>query len=137
MTQPAYLSSDLLGYRLGAASAPHPGRPLRVLPAPSLELGDLVVDRAYRLAEVAGRPLDLTYLEFELLAHLAEYPRLVFTRAQLLDHVWGYGGVAEHDGGGRTVDVHVARLRSKLGRDRRHWLQTVRKVGYRLVPDTS
>jgi DNA-binding response OmpR family regulator len=79
---------------------------------------------------VAGQPLDLTYLEFELLAHLVAHPHRVHTRDQLVATVWGYG----HVGDGRTVDVHIARLRRKLGQEYRQTIQTVRRVGYRYTP---
>ncbi|MEV5431069.1 winged helix-turn-helix domain-containing protein [Streptomyces sp. NPDC052701] len=88
------------------------------------------IDTAQRTAEVDGRELDLTYLEFELLAHLVAHPGRVHTRDQLVGTVWGYG----HVGDGRTVDVHVARLRRKLGAEHRGTIQTVRRVGYKYVP---
>jgi hypothetical protein len=87
------------------------------------------VDVPRRTAEVAGQPLDLTYLEFELLAHLVAHPHRVHTRDQLVATVWGYG----HIGDGRTVDVHVARLRRKLG-EHREAIRTVRRVGYKYTP---
>lgn len=92
--------------------------------------GPVTVDAVRRAAEVDGRPLDLTYLEFELLAHLVAHPHRVHTRDQLVTTVWGYG----HVGDGRTVDVHVARLRRKLGAEHRRTIQTVRRVGYKYVP---
>ncbi|MGV9879907.1 winged helix-turn-helix domain-containing protein [Streptomyces sp. NPDC003006] len=92
--------------------------------------GPVRVDAVQRSAEVDGRPLDLTYLEFELLAHLVAHPHRVHTRDQLVTTVWGYG----HVGDGRTVDVHVARLRRKLGAEHRGTIQTVRRVGYKYVP---
>ncbi|MET7882947.1 winged helix-turn-helix domain-containing protein [Streptomyces avermitilis] len=96
--------------------------------------GPLVrVDTVQRTAEVAGQPLDLTYLEFELLAHLVAHPHRVHTRDQLVTTVWGYG----HVGDGRTVDVHIARLRRKLGADHRQTIQTVRRVGYKYTPPTG
>ncbi|MFK4542531.1 hypothetical protein RKD29_002127 [Streptomyces tendae] len=88
------------------------------------------IDSARRVAAVDGRELDLTYLEFELLAHLVTHPHRVHTRDQLVTTVWGYG----HVGDGRTVDVHVARLRRKLGAEHRHTIQTVRRVGYKYAP---
>ncbi|WP_328668694.1 winged helix-turn-helix domain-containing protein [Streptomyces sp. NBC_00328] len=88
------------------------------------------VDAVQRTAEVDGRVLDLTYLEFELLAHLVRHPHRVHTRDQLVSTVWGYG----HVGDGRTVDVHVARLRRKLGTQHRQAIQTVRRVGYKYTP---
>ncbi|MGW4545538.1 winged helix-turn-helix domain-containing protein [Streptomyces violaceorubidus] len=88
------------------------------------------IDPARRIAAVEGRELDLTYLEFELLAHLVTHPHRVHTRDQLVTTVWGYG----HVGDGRTVDVHVARLRRKLGAEHRQTIQTVRRVGYKYTP---
>jgi two-component system, OmpR family, alkaline phosphatase synthesis response regulator PhoP len=78
-------------------------------------------------ASIAGRPLDLTYMEYELLKFLAQNPGKVFTREMLLNRVWGY----EYYGGARTVDVHVRRLRAKLGEEHAGLIQTVRSVGYR------
>ena len=78
-------------------------------------------------ASIAGRPLDLTYMEYELLKFLAQNPGKVFTREILLSRVWGY----EYYGGARTVDVHVRRLRAKLGEEHAGLIQTVRSVGYR------
>ncbi|MEI6365231.1 MAG: winged helix-turn-helix domain-containing protein, partial [Actinomycetes bacterium] len=72
---------------------------------------------------------DLTFKEFELLKHLAQHPGRVFTRAQLLQEVWGY----DYFGGTRTVDVHVRRLRAKLGTENESLIGTVRNVGYRFV----
>ncbi|MBV2353645.1 winged helix-turn-helix domain-containing protein [Streptomyces sp. J2-1] len=94
--------------------------------------GDTLVriDSDRRIAHVDGRELDLTYLEFELLAHLVAHPHRVHTRDQLVTTVWGYG----HVGDGRTVDVHVARLRRKLGAEHRRTIQTVRRVGYKYAP---
>ncbi|MFE5604651.1 winged helix-turn-helix domain-containing protein [Streptomyces coelicoflavus] len=91
------------------------------------------IDPARRTAAVDGRELDLTYLEFELLAHLVTHPHRVHTRDQLVTTVWGYG----HVGDGRTVDVHVARLRRKLGTEHRRTIQTVRRVGYKYTPPTG
>ncbi|MGW5449658.1 winged helix-turn-helix domain-containing protein [Streptomyces asiaticus] len=88
------------------------------------------IDPDQRTAEIAGRPLDLTYLEFELLSHLVAHPHRVHTRDQLVTTVWGYG----HVGDGRTVDVHVARLRRKMGPEHRGTIVTVRRVGYKYVP---
>ncbi|WP_069770809.1 winged helix-turn-helix domain-containing protein [Streptomyces sp. LUP30] len=91
------------------------------------------IDPVQRTAEVDGRQLDLTYLEFELLAHLVTHPNRVHTRDQLVTTVWGYG----HVGDGRTVDVHIARLRRKLGAQHRQSIQTVRRVGYKYTPPTG
>jgi DNA-binding response OmpR family regulator len=86
----------------------------------------VVIDEASYSAKVHGRPLDLTFKEFELLRFLATHPSRVFTREQLLSEVWGY----DYFGGTRTVDVHVRRLRAKLG-DLESLIGTVRNVGYR------
>jgi hypothetical protein len=91
------------------------------------------VDPVQRTAAVDGQRLDLTYLEFELLAHLVAHPNRVHTRDQLVTTVWGYG----HVGDGRTVDVHIARLRRKLGTRYRQSIQTVRRVGYKYTPPTA
>ncbi|MBC9712377.1 winged helix-turn-helix transcriptional regulator [Streptomyces sp. TRM66268-LWL] len=88
------------------------------------------IDSVRRIATVEGEELQLTYLEFELLAHLVAHPHRVHTRDQLVTTVWGYG----HVGDGRTVDVHVARLRRKLGARHRGAIQTVRRVGYKYTP---
>jgi DNA-binding response OmpR family regulator len=91
--------------------------------------GDLVVDEATYQARIKGRPLDLTFKEFELLKYLAQHPGRVFSRAQLLQEVWGY----DYYGGTRTVDVHVRRLRAKLGPEHESLVGTVRNVGYKFV----
>ena len=92
--------------------------------------GELTIDEATYAAKVRGRTLDLTYKEFELLKFLAQHGGRVFTRAQLLQEVWGY----DYFGGTRTVDVHVRRLRAKLGPEHEALIGTVRNVGYRFVP---
>ncbi|MDR1151019.1 MAG: response regulator transcription factor [Bifidobacteriaceae bacterium] len=92
--------------------------------------GDLSIDPVAYTARLRRRPLDLTYKEFELLRYLAQHPGRVFTRAQLLQEVWGY----DYFGGTRTVDVHVRRLRAKLGTEYEHLIGTVRNVGYRFNP---
>ncbi|MGI4894746.1 MAG: response regulator transcription factor, partial [Janthinobacterium lividum] len=94
-----------------------------------IRAGDVVIDEAAYSARVRGRHLDLTYKEFELLKHLAQHPGRVFTRAQLLQEVWGY----DYFGGTRTVDVHIRRLRAKLGTEHENAIGTVRNVGYRFV----
>ncbi|TQC42514.1 DNA-binding response regulator [Rhodococcus sp. WS4] len=94
-----------------------------------IALGDLVIDDLTYTARVSGRPLDLTFKEFELLKHLVQHAGQVFTRAQLLQTVWGY----DFFGGTRTVDVHVRRLRAKLGVEQHSLIQTVRNVGYKAV----
>jgi len=91
--------------------------------------GDLSVDEATYSAKLKGRVLDLTFKEFELIKYLAQHPGRVFTRAQLLQEVWGY----DYFGGTRTVDVHVRRLRAKLGPENEQLIGTVRNVGYRFV----
>jgi DNA-binding response OmpR family regulator len=93
--------------------------------------GELTIDEATYSARLRGRVLDLTFKEFELLKYLAQHPGRVFTRAQLLQEVWGY----DYFGGTRTVDVHVRRLRAKLGSEYESLIGTVRNVGYRFVPD--
>lgn len=100
---------------------------------PRLTLGALTIDEAAYTARLRGRHLDLTYKEFELLKYLAQHPGRVFTRSQLLQEVWGY----DYFGGTRTVDVHVRRLRAKLGADHELLIGTVRNVGYRLVPEQA
>jgi len=104
----------------------------RMAPAASGEIrsGDLVIDEATYSARLRGRSLDLTFKEFELLKFLAQHPGRVFTRSQLLQEVWGY----DYFGGTRTVDVHVRRLRAKLGAEHEALIGTVRNVGYRFVP---
>ncbi|HEX5950391.1 MAG TPA: response regulator transcription factor [Actinomycetota bacterium] len=92
-----------------------------------VRLGPLTMDVDSYAVTVAGRTLDLTYKEFELLRFLAERPGRVFTRPTLLREVWGY----DFYGGTRTVDVHVRRLRAKLGPEHESLVETVRGVGYR------
>jgi DNA-binding response OmpR family regulator len=92
-----------------------------------VEYRDLVLNLETYQAYVGGRPLDLTYMEYELLKFLAQHPGKVFTREILLSRVWGY----EYYGGARTVDVHIRRLRAKLGEEHAALIQTVRSVGYR------
>jgi DNA-binding response OmpR family regulator len=89
--------------------------------------GGLQIDEAAYTAKLEGRSLDLTFKEFELVKFLAQHPGRVFTRQQLLQEVWGY----DYFGGTRTVDVHVRRLRAKLGTDHEQLIGTVRNVGYR------
>jgi DNA-binding response OmpR family regulator len=94
--------------------------------------GDLSIDEGTYTARIRNRVLDLTFKEFELIKYLAQHPGRVFTRAQLLQEVWGY----DYFGGTRTVDVHVRRLRAKLGVEHEALIGTVRNVGYRFVtPD--
>lgn len=98
--------------------------------ASEIRAGGVVINEASYTARVHGQPLNLTYKEFELLKHLALHPGLVFSRDQLLHEVWGY----DYYGGTRTVDVHVRRLRAKLGADHEQLIGTVRNVGYRFAP---
>ncbi len=88
---------------------------------------DLELNPLTYQATLASVPLDLTFMEYELLRFLLENPVRVWSREQLLSKVWGY----EYYGGARTVDVHIRRLRSKLGEERSSWITTVRSVGYR------
>jgi two-component system alkaline phosphatase synthesis response regulator PhoP len=92
-----------------------------------VEYGPLVLNLETYQAAIDGRPLDLTYMEYELLKFLAQHPGKVFTRETLLSRVWGY----EYYGGARTVDVHIRRLRAKLSEEHAVLIQTVRSVGYR------
>ncbi|MGI8882398.1 MAG: winged helix-turn-helix domain-containing protein [Jatrophihabitans sp.] len=94
-----------------------------------IRVGDLVIDETTYTAKLRAGTLDLTYKEFELLKFLAQQPGRVFTRARLLQDVWGY----DYFGGTRTVDVHVRRLRAKLGTEHEALIGTVRNVGYKFV----
>ena len=104
------------------ASNPHAGE---------IRSGEVSIDEATYTARLRGEVLDLTFKEFELLKHLAQHPGRVFTRAQLLQEIWGY----DYFGGTRTVDVHIRRLRSKLGPEFEAIIGTVRNVGYRFTVD--
>ena len=97
-----------------------------------VSLGELVIEEDTYTARLRGRALELTYKEFELLKFLAQHPGRVFTREQLVTEVWGY----DFFGGTRTVDVHVRRLRAKLGAEHESLIGTVRNVGYKMVPPT-
>ena len=103
-----------------AQSDPHSGE---------IRTGDVVIDEASYTARLKGNVLDLTFKEFELLKYLAQHPGRVFSRAQLLQEIWGY----DYFGGTRTVDVHIRRLRSKLGPEFEAIIGTVRNVGYRFT----
>lgn len=92
-----------------------------------LRFRDLELNTATYQATIDDRPCDLTFMEYELLRFFVEHPSRVWSREQLLSKVWGY----EYYGGARTVDVHVRRLRSKIGESRAEWITTVRSVGYR------
>ena len=106
--------------RLALARRDEVAEPARV------QASGVTIDEQSYSAKLHGRPLDLTYKEFQLLHFLATHPSRVFTREQLLSEVWGY----DYFGGTRTVDVHVRRLRAKLG-DQEQIIGTVRNVGYR------
>lgn len=106
--------------RLAIARAEATAEPTRV------QASGVSIDEQSYSAKLHGKPLDLTYKEFQLLHFLATHPSRVFTREQLLSEVWGY----DYFGGTRTVDVHVRRLRAKLG-DQEQIIGTVRNVGYR------
>ena len=110
---------------IGRASAEDP-----MDKASEFSSGELTVDVGGYTARLKGRPLDLTYKEFELLKYLMQHPGRVYTRDQLLQEVWGF----DYYGGTRTVDVHVRRLRAKLGAEHEHLIGTVRNVGYRFDP---
>jgi DNA-binding response OmpR family regulator len=93
----------------------------------TIRLGPMAIDTDTYRVTVSGRPLDLTFKEFELVRYLAERPGRVLTRPTLLREVWGY----DFYGGTRTVDVHIRRLRAKVGPEHEHLIETVRGVGYR------
>jgi DNA-binding response OmpR family regulator len=97
--------------------------------AGEIRTGEVVIDENSYTARIKGRALDLTFKEFELLKYLAQHPGRVFTRSQLLQEIWGY----DYFGGTRTVDVHIRRLRSKLGPEFEAIIGTVRNVGYRFT----
>ena len=92
-----------------------------------LRFEDLELDTRTYQATIASKPIDLTYMEYELLRYLVDNMNRVWSREQLLSRVWGY----DYFGGSRTVDVHIRRLRAKLGEERASWITTVRSVGYR------
>lgn len=98
-----------------------------------IQAGELHIDEHSYTAKLRGKPVDLTFKEFELLKYLAQHPGRVFTRAQLLQEVWGY----DYFGGTRTVDVHIRRLRAKLGVENESMIGTVRNVGYRFTSPRS
>ncbi len=98
-----------------------------------ISAGGIVIDDAAYSVMLDGEPLDLTYTEFELLKYLVQHPGRVFSREHLLADVWGY----DYYGGTRTVDVHVRRLRAKLGPEHEALIGTVRNVGYRFSPDAG
>jgi DNA-binding response OmpR family regulator len=93
----------------------------------TIQFKDLELNLATYQATVGDEPVDLTYMEYELLRFFVTHPSRAWSRAQILSQVWGY----DYFGGSRTVDVHVRRLRAKLGEERSSWIATVRSVGYR------
>jgi DNA-binding response OmpR family regulator len=95
--------------------------------------GEVVIDEDSYTAKIKGRTLDLTFKEFELLKYLTQHPGRVFSRSQLLQEIWGY----DYFGGTRTVDVHIRRLRSKLGPEFEAIIDTVRNVGYRFSSNST
>ena len=121
-------SAGEISARLGLATRRGGGDDAAVL-----KVGDLTVNPDNYQVYVRGRPLDLTYKEFELLKFLAQRPGRVCDRDLLLREVWGY----DYYGGTRTVDVHIRRLRAKLGVEHETLIETIRNVGYRLVPRSS
>ena len=126
VTGPAELAARLrLVLARGPRSAPLP-RPAVVEPS-TIRVADVVVDEGSWTVRAGGRTLDLTYKEFELLRYLVQHPGRVVTRETLLKEVWG----SDYYGGTRTVDVHIRRLRAKLGSERESLIGTIRGVGYR------
>ncbi|WP_406503043.1 winged helix-turn-helix domain-containing protein [Streptomyces sp. NBC_00212] len=113
-----------------ASQQPHTSAIAEAPRTPVYQVGDLVVDCATRRASAGGRQLGLTCMEFELLAHLAAHPDRVYTRQRLMEQVWQQTATGDL----RTVDVHIARLRRKLGPEYRVLIRTVRQVGYALNP---
>jgi DNA-binding response OmpR family regulator len=105
--------------RLARSSGPTPDE--------VLTFKELSLNLATYQAVLGDAPIDLTYMEYELLRFFVTHPTRVWSREQLLSRVWGY----DYFGGARTVDVHVRRLRAKLGEERASWITTVRSVGYR------
>jgi len=99
-------------------------------PEEVVKAGDIVIDRGRHQATVAGRALDLTPREFEILDTLVARPGMVFTRDKLLEQIWGYN----YFGDARVVDVHIAKLRKKLAKDAggEYYIRTVRGIGYKL-----
>ncbi|GAB3517757.1 winged helix-turn-helix transcriptional regulator [Arthrobacter monumenti] len=98
-----------------------------------IRVAGVVIDESSYTVKVNGKLLNLTFKEFELLKYLAQHPGRVFSRDQLLHEVWGY----DYYGGTRTVDVHVRRLRAKLGADHENLIRTVRNVGYHFTRTLS
>ena len=121
---PAEIEARLrLAVRRETGSTTDDANPIRV--------GELSIDPRTRGAQVNGRALDLTHREFDLLTFMARSPGTVFTREELMQRVWGRGD--DYVGATRTIDVHVRRLRVKLGSDHESTIVTVRGVGYKFV----
>ncbi|MCB0913891.1 MAG: response regulator transcription factor, partial [Propionibacteriaceae bacterium] len=95
----------------------------------TIRVNDIEIEPAARRVEKGGEEIELTRLEFDLLAELAAHPRVVYTRERLLEKVWGYQSAV----GAKTVDVHVANLRRKLGEGL--GIVAVRGVGYKMEPE--
>jgi DNA-binding response OmpR family regulator len=112
-----------------AVETPDKGAGAPAEPASPISVADVVVDETNWTARAGGESLNLTFKEFELLKYLASHPGRVVTREQLLHEVWG----SDYYGGPRTVDVHVRRLRAKLGSERESLIGTIRNVGYRFA----
>ncbi|HWJ80621.1 MAG TPA: response regulator transcription factor [Nocardioides sp.] len=129
MTKP-FSPRELMARLQAMLRRPRQSRQPGEVGADTLVVGDLVVDVGGREAEVAGQPVSLTRTEFDLLAALAERPRLVFSRRQLIEQVWGDTWIGDE----HLVDVHIGHLRRKLGDDanRGRYVRTVRGVGYRM-----
>ncbi len=122
-----FLVDTQVGIELGARLRHRFWRTGRGTHPDLLEYAELRINLETYQASVSGEPLNLTYMEYELLKFLAMHPGKVFTRETLLSRVWGY----DYYGGARTVDVHIRRLRAKLGEERASYITTVRSVGYR------
>ena len=116
------IDPDELAVRIGRLARREGAGPEEIV-----DFKDLSLDLATYQATIAGHPVDLTYMEYELLRFFVTHQGRVWSREQLLSRVWGY----DYFGGARTVDVHVRRLRAKLGEERASWITTVRSVGYR------
>lgn len=122
-----FLLTPIDGVELGVRLRRLIGAPADEMDQDVLRHRDLELNTATYQATVGAEPRDLTYMEYELLRFFVENPGRVWSREQILAKVWGY----DYFGGSRTVDVHVRRLRAKLGEERSSWITTVRSVGYR------
>jgi two-component system, OmpR family, phosphate regulon response regulator PhoB len=129
-----YVVKPFSGAELSARVASVLRRYAHTAPAPAVvEFGDLTIDSTSREVRLRGELIETTMKEFDLLAFLAASPRQVFSREQLLDHVWGSSSAWQDDG---TVTEHIRRIRQKLRatQTRDRWIRTVRGVGYRFEP---